>query len=282
MSQVDNDEGRGSGSTGLPWSARYAMNALTTVIVSAVFASGATLLLVQTGLVDLDKAMKTKMDGLERSVEQVQETVRKIDDAMGPLGDRLEGFERRQSSKITDNHKETTVSLTTLKGNTTALASRARELVDMGAFTSGLDNLRELSWEQDELMAGRLSTAQEDRAKGRELLLEAMRDIADTHARRQKAIEKMIDEIEKEGKEAIEERDLARVTEWIALAHFVVSSLPLPERDGILFDRSVVASEIDHAKSKFSKTSGEKAFSHARRALVAVRAVQRVVHGEQL
>ena len=282
MSQVDNDGRKGNGRTGDSWPASFAMHTLMTVIVSAIFASGTTLTLTQTDLFDLGKAMAGKMGELERSVEGVDRTVQKIDGAVGTIDYNLVEFERRQVEKMATNHRNTTMSLSTLNDVTASLATRATDLVDVSELRSGLADLKELLWKQYGLTEKMLSAAQKDRADGRTLLLEAMREIADTHARRQKAIKEMIDGIEKEGDEAIDERDHDRVGEWLALAHFVVSSLALPERDGILVDRSVVATEISVAKKKFSKSSGEKALSHARRALVAVRAVQEVVNAERL
>ena len=282
MSEVDRDDEKVTEPRSGSWVPGIAMNAMMTVMVSAMFGSGTTLVLIETGLVDLDKAMNVRMEMLEGGVERVEDAVGRIDEAIGRMGDRLQGFERRQSNKMADDHEDTTVSLATLESNMASLVSRATRLVDVADLRSGLDALTEVSWDQDRLMTDRLSAAQQDRAKGREQLLEGMREIADTQARRQKAMEKMIDGVEKEGDESIRERDLARIGEWLALAHFVVSSLPLPERDGILVDRSVVATEIHDAKRRFRRTSGEEALSHARRALVAVQAVQRIVHGEQL
>ena len=99
------------------------------------------------------------------------------------------------------------------------------------------------------------------------------------HARRQIAIERMVDKLVEEGEKAVGTDAMAT---WVELAKFVVTSLELPDRDGLLYDRSVVQEEVMRATNSFADADDSEQIVLGRRVLLAVKAVQRLAHGGML
>ena len=275
-------DGAGLARSGVPaarWLGNFTMNTLMTAAIAGMSGSAATIAAMaldvanmRTGGQEMSDRVEVAIRGVGGVKAEVQGLAKNLEHEMRQIALRENAREERLGQSID-------ASIRPVGADTTTLVARTVDIADRTSLNTQTKDLLDRSWDQQRQIEGRLDDARNERVSDRDTILKAIQQVADIHARRQTAVERMVDTLVTEGEKAVGTDEMAT---WVELAKFVVTSLELPNRDGLLHDRSVVQEEVIRAAKAFGDADGSDQVVLGERVLLAVKAVQGLAHGGML
>ena len=271
--------GSGLSASGLPtarWLGNFTLNALVTAAIAAVFASATTIAAIAYDVADLRTGGEKISDRVDDAIREIGNVEAEVKGLARQLDHEMRQIALRETPREDRVGQGIEASVAPVRADTMTLLARTVDVADRTSLNTQTKDLLDRSWEHQRRIEGRLEDARSERVADKGAILKAIQEVADVHARRQMAIEQMVDKLVEEGEKAVGTD--AMVT-WVELAKFVVTSLELPDRDGLLYDRSVVQEEVIRASKSFADADGSDQIVLGQRVLVAVKAVQKLAHG---